>query len=388
MAQPFDGIRVLDLTHVLAGPFCTYQLGLLGAEIIKVEDPASPDITRGRGLDADANARDMGLTYASLGGNKKNVSINLKTKAGVTLLKRLVAQCQVFVHNFRQQKLDGLGLGYAEITAVNPQIIYCAISGFGQGNDRSHLPAYDNVIQALSGIMDSTGGRKTGASIVDIMTGQNAALAISSALFRWQREGTGALIDCSMLGSALQAMAPEISSRVNAENAIPAPSEPNLGCYKTKDRDIVIGAFTFAQHKRLWTLLGDREIAAYGDWPQIWAHAALMREKLSASFAQQSAQSWVDQLRKIDVPVEVVSTLEEAIETVSGWKGGPFSSVTDGDGARFTACGSAFSFDAGGPDLHTAPGQIGQDTLPVLAQFGLSQNEISELLEAGVVVSC
>ena len=153
MSSPLSGIRVIDATNVLAGPYCTYQLALLGAEVIKVERPGSGDLARQLGADAARNRNNMGISFLAQNASKSSVTLNLKDPRGQDLLKRLVAQADVFVENYRPGVLDRLDLGYKALSAVNPNLIYCAISGFGQDGPWHDNPAYDQIVQGISGVM-------------------------------------------------------------------------------------------------------------------------------------------------------------------------------------------------------------------------------------------
>ena len=207
MTKALSGIRVLDLTNVLAGPLCAYQLALLGAEVIKVEMPDG-DLARQLGADASLNRRRMGASFLAQNGGKKSVTVNLKSDTGKAVLRRLVASADVLVENFRPGVMDRLGLGYAELRAINPRLVYCAISGFGQSGPMRDAPAYDQIIQGLSGMMSVTGDEKcaplrAGYPVADSVGGIMAAFAIAAALVGRQKSGEGGFIDVSMLDSAV-----------------------------------------------------------------------------------------------------------------------------------------------------------------------------------------
>ena len=212
----FEAVRVLDLTHVLAGPFCTYQLALLGADVIKIEAPYSPDCARRRGPVAALNAAGQGINYQVQGANKRALAIDLATPEGNKVFRRLAETADVVVENYRRGALDALGLDAATLVAANPTLIHCSISGFGAVGAWGDLNAYDNVIQAASGMMVQTGGAgppvKTGASVIDYTTGMAAAFAIAAALHERTRTGRGQIIDVAMLDTALTLMAPEVSA--------------------------------------------------------------------------------------------------------------------------------------------------------------------------------
>ena len=209
MSRAFEGIRVVDTTHVLAGPFASYQMAVLGAEVIKVESPDDPDQARMQGSDRALNDAGMGTAFMAQASNKKALALDLKTAEGREAMKRLIATADVFVENYRPGAFEELGLGYEEMSKLNPRLIYCSISAFGANGPRREQTAYDNVIQAFSGMMAMTGhgdGRplKSGAPVVDYTTGTSAAYAIATALFQRERNGgKGQFIDVSMLDVAL-----------------------------------------------------------------------------------------------------------------------------------------------------------------------------------------
>src|SRR5712692_6249040 len=208
MTRPFEGIRVIDVTHVLAGPFAAYQLAVLGADVIKVEHPDEPDQSREGGTDRALNRRNMGTSFLTQGSNKKSITLDLKTEAGREILKKLVARADVLVENYRPGAFEALGLGYEALLKINPRLIYCSISAFGQDGVRREQTAYDHVIQATSGIMASTGTEevnpiKIGAPAIDYATGTMGAFALAAALFQRERTGKGQHIDLAMLGVAM-----------------------------------------------------------------------------------------------------------------------------------------------------------------------------------------
>jgi len=192
MTAVLAGIRVIDVTNVLAGPFCSYQLMLSGAEVIKVEAPGTGDLARQLGAEADLSRRLMGASFLAQNGGKQSITINLKTDAGRDVFRRLVKSADVLVENFRPGVMERLGVGYKALASVNPKLIYCAISGFGQDGPMSDAPAYDQIVQGLSGAMSITGDTATapmraGYPVSDSIGGITAAFAISSALVGRER---------------------------------------------------------------------------------------------------------------------------------------------------------------------------------------------------------
>src|SRR5215472_17607674 len=206
--RPFEGIRVIDVTHVLAGPFATYQLAVLGADVIKVEHPDEPDQSRGVGSDKELNRRRMGTSFLTQASNKRSITLDLKTERGREILKKLVATADVMVENYRPGAFKALGLGYDVMSKLNPRLIYCSMTAFGQDGPRGTQTAYDHVIQSTSGIMAATGTRevnplKVGAPVIDYATGTTGAFALAAALFQRERTGKGHYIDMAMLDVAL-----------------------------------------------------------------------------------------------------------------------------------------------------------------------------------------
>ena len=215
--RPFEGIVVVDITHVLAGPFAAYQLALLGADVIKVEHPTEYDQSRDSGGDRELNRQAMGTGYLTQGSNKRAITLNLKHPRGREVLRRLVARADVLVENWRSGAFPALGLGYADLEPLNPRLVYCSMTAFGQEGPRGEQTAYDPLIQATSGMMAMTGTPevnpiKTGAPVVDYATGTMCAFAISAALFQRERTGRGQYIDSSMLDVALMLMGSHVTS--------------------------------------------------------------------------------------------------------------------------------------------------------------------------------
>ena len=216
MARPFEGIRIIDITHVLAGPFAAYQLGLMGADVIKVEHPDDPDQSRDSGSDNDLNHANMGTGFLTQGSNKRAITLNLKTEQGRDILRKLVATADVLVENYRPGAFEALGLGYDDLRKINPKLIYASFSAFGQGGPRRQQTAYDHVIQSTSGIMAMTGTPtanpiKIGAPAIDYATGTMGAYALSAALFQRERTGQGQRVDMAMLDVAIILMASHVT---------------------------------------------------------------------------------------------------------------------------------------------------------------------------------
>src|SRR6478752_10770826 len=262
--QPFEGIRVIDATHVLAGPFAAYQLGVLGADVIKIEDPNDPDQSRGSGTDKALNHKLMGTAFLTQASNKRSVALDLKQERDREILKALVKTADVFVENYRPGAFDALGLGYEALSKINPRLIYASFSAFGQKGPRSEQTAYDHVIQATSGIMAMTGTKdvnpvKFGSPAVDYATGVTGAFALTAALYQRERTGKGQRIDMAMLDVALTLMSTHLTGYLR-NGVHPKPNgnrHPHAtnSAYQAKEGLVMLGASNLRQQRRLWTLL-------------------------------------------------------------------------------------------------------------------------------------
>src|SRR5215213_2704766 len=233
MGNLLSGVRILDLTNVLAGPFCCYQLATLGADVIKVEVPGTGDLARELGADPLLNKKGMGTSFLAQNAGKRSVTLNLKTATGKQVFQRLVATAQVVVENFRPGVMQRLGLDYEVLRQANAGLIYCAISGFGQTGPLKDNPAYDQIIQGLSGIMSITGTPETaplrvGYPVCDTRGGLTGAFAITAALVRRAQTGEGAFLDVSMLESSLSALGWPVSNYLTAGVETPPMGNENF----------------------------------------------------------------------------------------------------------------------------------------------------------------
>ncbi len=399
MAGPLDGVRVLDLTNVLAGPFCGYNLARLGAEVIKVENPAGGDLARKLGADPEMSARLMGLSFVAVNAGKQSVALDFKSKRGKEVFLKLVEQSDVVLENFRPKVMERLGLPYDLLAARNPRIVYCAISGFGQDGPWAARPAYDQIVQGLSGAMSVTGDRdsaplRTGFPISDTIAGLTAAFAISAALVEQRATGRGRRIDVSLLESTLAAMGWVVSNHLNAgvtpepmgnENFTAAPS----GTFRTATGPLNIAANEQKQYEILCELVGRPELKTdprFVERQSRKIHRAALKEELESALATRGAEEWEALFNQNGVPAGCVLSVPQIlqedqitsrsfVETLSALN-------TAGMPLRVTRPG--FRFDDAFP-APSPPPALGQDTERWLSTLGYSSAEIAELCRTGAV---
>ncbi|MDD9907466.1 MAG: CaiB/BaiF CoA-transferase family protein [Rhodospirillaceae bacterium] len=399
--QPFEGIRVIDMTHVFAGPFCTYQLAVLGADVIKVEPPDNPDMTRGEGVVPELNEQGMGTAYLAQNGGKRAIAVDIKTPEGIEILKKLVASADVLVENYTGGTLEELGLGYDALAAVNPQLIYCSMTGFGHTGPKGSDRAYDVVIQAYSGIMAANGEAnappvRVGPPMVDYGTGAQAALAVSSALFQRSRTGKGQRIDVAMLDAALMSMSALVAgTRANGAPPVPHgnthPACAGYATYETKDGLLMIGAWSNRQMGALYRLLGDEdrasrtEATARSDIGSLQSDDAAF---LRAVLRDKTADNWERLLNAAGVPAARVRRLDETVTEAQLASRGVLQTYpgSDAPGMPKSLPVAGFTYAHGGPALGGRPPRTGEHTAEVLESLGYDAAAIAALTERGVLL--
>ncbi|MEM7444753.1 MAG: CoA transferase [Pseudomonadota bacterium] len=397
MAKPLDGIRVLDLTNVLAGPFCCHQLAHLGCEVIKVEAVGRGDLARQLGADPSLNAAKMGVSFLAQNAGKKSVTLNLKHDRGKALLKRLVETSDVLVENFRPGVMDRLELGYQILKRVRPNLVYCAISGFGQEGPWVNRPAYDQIIQGASGVMSITGEKdsaplRVGYPIADTIGGMTAAFAIAAALN--DRE-TGAFIDISMLEATMATMGWAVSNYLIAglepaahgnENTTSAPS----GAFQAADGLVNIAANKDEQWELLARHLGRPELldrADYATREDRKANRVDLKADLETTLKTRPAREWARELNRIGVPAGAVLSVAEVLKHPQIADRGMLATFPDvpGVGRDVTAIRTGIKIDGEPPQVNTPPPELGQDNQEIYGELGIEPDELAQMEKDGLI---
>lgn len=400
MFQPLQGVRVIDLSQVLAGPYATYQLALMGAEVIKIEKPGEGDWTRRGGSMPELSARNMALGYLTHNCNKKSVTVDLKSPEGVELLRELVTSADVFVENFKPGVAERLGLGWDALRQLNPKLVYCSISAFGQDGPMRGRPAYDHVVQGMCGIMLTTGKPgdgpvKVGAPYIDYAAGMNAAMAIMAALRQVEQSGAGVQVDVAMLDTALMLMGSLVTQHLTTgwkpvQNGNEAWSaSPSSGAFGTADGTLMLAANHDRQFENLCKAIGRSDILDDERWKSLTARLSnwrSLRETLEQTFLTRPANEWEDLLAVAEVPAGRVRTLDEILahpQIAYRCLTSEMSFTVTDRTVHVPALG--FKIDGQAQTASRAAPELGADTDDVLAMIGVDEDRIKKLRNAGVI---
>lgn len=393
-----EGIRVLDMTNVLSGPFATLHLALLGAEVIKIETPGSGDLARKLGNVPKYNQALMGTSFLAQNANKKSMTLNLKTEEGKEIFRKLVATADVLVENFRPGVLERLGFPYEELARLNPRIIYCAISGFGQTGPDAFKPAYDQIIQGLSGVMSINGDERLnplrcGFPVCDTVGGLNAAFAVMAALYYRERTGEGQFIDIALLDSIMPLMGWVAANLLiggqqpvllGNDNFTAAPS----GMFRTKDGYINIAANQQEQWENLADALGLSHLKTdprFQERDTRKANRFLLTPLLEEKLTQETTAHWVDVLNAKGIPSGDVLSLEEALTSPQAQHRRVLEEVETPGIGKVKLFNLTAKFSKTPAQIETPPPTLSQHTEEILASLGYSADEIRVLREKQVI---
>ena len=374
---PLTGVTVVDLTQVLAGPYCTYQLALLGAKVIKIEPPGG-EMTRMGGALSELSNQNIGLSFCTQNADKDCVELDLKQSENVSKVLGLISTADVFVQNYRPGVADRLGFSVESVREVNPKIVYCSISAYGGEGPIGHRPAYDHVVQAMSGIMSTTGPDdagpiKVGAPYIDYATGLNAAFAIMAGLRERDRTDDFQLVDVAMLDTALNLMANNVVATANTGVDLPklgneaASRAPSSGCFVTADGSLImLAANNERQFDLLCSVLGHSEWAKDPRWENPLVRSKnqdALRDELDQVFLTRTAKEWETLLDVVGVPSSRVRKLGELIGEGQPDARGLLGKVRVGENQTPVQL-PAIGFRLNGDSLKplNAPKTLGEDT--------------------------
>src|SRR5580698_7374776 len=397
MTRPFSGVHVLDFTQVLAGPYGSYQLALLGADVIKLERREGEDMRR-TPLSREWADRGMAPSWVAINGNKRSLTLDLQKPAAIEIINRLAARADVVMENFRPGVMDRLGIGYQALREKNPRLIYCCISGFGSTGPYRNEAGYDGKIQALSGIMALTGHKemgptRAGFAVCDVLSGMTAAFAVSSALFQRTHTGQGQYIDVSMLEASLAFLSTQVADFTVADHrqeqfgnqAISRKVTANL--FRAKDSYLLLAVNDEKQFRALMSTLGRADVfddPRFGDWFLRKENEAALRAIIEAALAKQDAKAWEKELNAAGAPSASIWTIEEVISHPQIVARAVLQSVETQYGL-LRLMGSGFQMAHGGGHLDTAPPELGSDSDTILAELGYNAAGIAALRAEGVI---
>jgi crotonobetainyl-CoA:carnitine CoA-transferase CaiB-like acyl-CoA transferase len=402
MASPtaLHGIRVLDFTRVLAGPFATMLLADLGAEVIKVESPTQGDETREWGPPWHGPPADrLSAYYLSVNRNKRSLTLNLKHAEGQAIARRLAAQSQVVIENMKVGSMAGFGLDYDALRALNPVLVYCSISGFGQDGPYAARPGYDYVVQAMSGLMSITGepdgeAHKVGVAVSDVFTGLFAANAVQAALRHAERSGQGQYIEVSLLESQIAALVNVASNVLVSGQDAPrwGNGHPNIVPYQVfhaADKPFVLAVGNDRQFTALCQWIGLPEVPQddrFRTNAARVAHRAELVALLKARFRQREAEAWVEGLLALGIPAGPINTVQQALDDPHVTGRGLVETVQMPDGSALRMVGPAARLSATPARIESPPPQVGEHTESILRDLlGMTADEITALREQSVI---
>lgn len=393
-----EGVRVLDVTNVLSGPFCTIHLALLGAEVIKIENPDGGDLARKLGNVPALNQQLMGTSFLAQNANKKSVTLNLKTTEGKEVFRKLVPTADVLVENFRPGVMDRLGFSYEKLHEINPRLVYCAISGFGQEGPDAYKPAYDQIIQGLSGVMAINGDERLnplrcGFPVCDTVGGLNAAFAIMAALYHREKTGEGQFIDIALLDSIMPLLGWVAANLLignkqpvllGNDNFTAAPS----GTFATQDGYVNIAANQQKQWEDLLDTLGLPELKTdprFQERDTRKANRNALTPLLEMKLKEKTTDHWVEVLNAKGIPTGEILSLEKALNAEQVRHRQTIQSVKEPRIGEIRLFNLTAKFSQTPASIDAPPPELSAHTEEILTQLGYTRGDLANLKAKGVI---
>lgn len=398
MQQPLEGITVIDATHVMAGPFCTYLLRLLGARVIKIERPGEGDAMRQYGRDPVYDQ--MAPPFMAFNAGKESLSVDLKRPEGAEIVRKLAAKADVFVENFRPGVMARLGLGFEQLSAQNSRLVYCSLTGFGQSGPMRDNPAYDHIVQGVCGVMSLTGApgsgpTKVGFPVIDTFTGYSGAFAIVAALQQRERTGLGQQVDVAMLDCALVLMAsmvaPYLTTGVSPEKVGNRGfnGSPTADTFFTADRAITLGANTQRQFETMCRLIGRADLITdvrFLTPASREQRDEALREEIQPALMRRTASEWETLFNSESVPAGAVRTIPEILdEPHLKTRKLILQLPPTASGASGFALNIGFQLQHGDTSHVGSAPTLGEHTQSILHELGYDPAQISRLTSTSTV---
>ncbi|WP_027724473.1 CaiB/BaiF CoA transferase family protein [Tuberibacillus calidus] len=395
MAKALEGIKVIDCSRVLAGPFCTMILGDLGADIIKIEAPGGSDDTRAWG---PPFAGGESAYYFSANRNKRALTLNLKTEEGRGILKTLVRDADVLVHNFKPGTMEKWDLHFDRLKTMNQRLIYCGISGFGKTGPYSSMPGYDFVIQAMSGFMSITGPvdgapHKVGVAITDVLTGLYAALAIQAALIERDRSGTGQEIDLALYDCAVSALVNVASNYLVSKNPPRrlGNRHPNIvpyQTYKARDGEMAIAVGNDRQFRQLCHIIGAPYLAddpRFETNPKRLEHIDELESAINEALRAKSVNDWTALFMQAGIPAGPIQTVDQVFSDPQVKAREMVTELTHPTAGPLSLVASPIKFSKTPVVYERHPPLAGEHTEEILKEYGFTSKQIADWQNSGII---
>lgn len=394
MDTPLDGITVIDMSRALAGPWAAMTLGDLGSNVIKVEDPRGGDVTR----DYPPFWNGQSTYFMSANRNKRSITVNLDSESGREIVRSLIAKADILIESFRTGAMENWGLGWDELHALNPRLIYCAVSAVGRDGPDKDRAGVDLLMQAYAGLMSITGepGRppvRTGTSVVDLTTGANAVQGILAALYVRERKGIGQRVDVSLLGSVVSWLSYHVVGYF-ATGEVPQPmgsAHPSVapyGTYPTRDGFLVVAIALDSSWKRFCLAVDRPDLI---DHPRLAKNAGRIQHRdemdviLNEILASRTATEWTEIMDRNGVPASPINSINQVVALEQTLQQELVVDLPHPDIADLRIQGMAIKLDATPGSIRRYPPKLGEHTREILAEMGLSHSEIETLESSGVV---